>query len=98
MKNAYDIVIRPIITEQSMEQTDNKKYVFEVARDAEKIEIKRAVEEIFGVKVSKVNTLNVKGKEKRTGHYPKGYTAAWKKAIVRLTDDSKTIEFFEGMA
>jgi len=97
MKSAYDIIIRPVITEQSMEQADIKKYAFAVARDAGKIEIKRAVEEIFGVKVAKVNTLIVKGKEKRTGHYPKGRTSDWKKAVVRLTEDSKTIEFFEGM-
>ena len=63
MRSAYDVIIRPIITEQSMEQTDLKKYVFEVAKDAGKIEIKKAVEEVFGVKVQKVNTLHVKGKE-----------------------------------
>ena len=97
MKNSYDIIIRPIITEQSMEQSDIKKYSFEVAPDAGKAEIKRAVEEIFGVKVMKVNTLNVKGKEKRVGRYPAGFTKTWKKAVVRLTEDSKTIEFFEGM-
>jgi len=97
MKTAYDIIKRPIITEQSMEDLDIKKYVFEVATDAGKIEIKRAVEEIFGVKVDKVNTMHVKGKEKRSGRYPQGYTADWKKAIVKLTPDSKTIEFFEGM-
>jgi large subunit ribosomal protein L23 len=97
MKSAYDIIIRPIISEQSMEQNDINKYAFEVARDANKIEIKKAVEEIFGVKVDKVNTLNVVGKKKRTGRYPEGYTNAWKKAVVRLTEDSKPIEFFEGM-
>ena len=97
MKTAYDIILRPIITEQSMEHIDIKKYVFEVARDANKIEIARAVEEIFGVEVAKVTTLNMKGKEKRTGRYPAGYRSNWKKAVVRLTDDSKTIEFFEGM-
>jgi len=97
MRSAYDVIVRPIITEQSMEQTDLKKYVFEVPRDAGKIEIKKAVEEVFGVKVEKVNTLIVKGKEKRQGRHPAGYTASWKKAVVRLTDDSKTIEFFEGM-
>ena len=98
MRSAYDVILRPIITEQSMEQTDLKKYVFEVARDAGKIEIKKAVETVFpGVKVAKVNTLNMKGKEKRQGRTPAGYTAAWKKAVVRLTEDSKTIEFFEGM-
>jgi len=97
MRTSYDVILRPIITEQSMEQTDLKKYVFEVQRDAGKIEIKKAVEEVFGVKVAKVNTLIVKGKPKRQGRNPEGRTATWKKAVVRLTDDSKTIEFFEGM-
>ena len=97
MKTAYDVIIRPIITEQSMEDLDIKKYVFEVAKDANKIEIKKAVEEIFGVTVVQVNTVNVRGKEKRTGAYPKGYSASWKKAIVKLSADSKTIEIFEGM-
>ena len=97
MKTAYDIVIRPIITEQSMEDLDIKKYAFEVAKDANKIEIAKAVEEIFGVKVEKVNTLRNDGKEKRQGAYPAGRTASYKKAMVRLTADSKTIEFFEGM-
>ncbi len=97
MKTAYDIIIRPISTEQTMEQLDLKKYAFQVARDAGKIEIKKAVEEAFGVKVAKVTTLNVKGKKRRNGAYPAGRTAATKKAIVRLTEDSKTIELFEGM-
>ena len=97
MKTSYDIILRPIITEQSMEQTDINKYVFEVARDANKIEIKKAIEEIFGVEVDKVNTLNMQGKKKRTGRYPEGSRRAWKKAVVKLTPDSKTIEFFEGM-
>ncbi len=97
MKSAYDIVIRPIITEQSMEQGDINKYAFEVARDANKIEIKKAIEEIFGVKVMKVTTLNVQGKIKRTGRYPAGSQRSWKKAVIRLTPESKTIEFFEGM-
>ena len=97
MKSAYDIIIKPIITEQSMEQGDLKKYAFQVAKDAGKIEIKKAVEEAFGVKVAKVNTLTVKGKQHRTGSYPVGYTATTKKAVVRLTEDSKTIELFEGM-
>ena len=73
---AYDIIKRPIITEQSMSETENKKYTFEVA---------------------KVNTLNMKGKEKRTGAYPKGHRPSWKKAMITLTADSKSIEFFEGM-
>ncbi len=97
MKTSYDIIIRPIITEQSMEALDLKKYAFEVARDATKADVKKAVEEIFGVKVDSVNTLNVRGKAKRTGRYPEGMTRAWKKAVVRLTADSKAIEFFEGM-
>ena len=98
MKTAYDIIRRPVITEQSMADTEMKKYVFEVAKSATKIDIAKAVEEIFGVKVSKVNTLNVTGKMKRTGRYPAGRQASWKKAVVTLTADSKTIEFFEGMA
>ena len=95
--NAYDIIIRPVITEQSMADVADKKYVFQVAINATKTEIKAAVEEIFKVKVSKVNTLRQLGKVKRTGAYPKGKRADYKKAIVTLTADSKTIEFFEGM-
>ena len=95
--NAYDIIRRPVITEQSMEAVADKKYVFEVAIDSNKTEIKAAVEEIFGVKVAKVNTVRMMGKLKRTGAYPAGRRAAYKKAIVTLTADSKTIEFFEGM-
>jgi len=97
MKTAYDIILRPIITEQSTEHVDLKKYVFEVAPDANKIEIKDAVEVIFGVEVMKVTTLNMKGKKKRTGRYPEGHRKDWKKAVVKLTDESKTIEFFEGL-
>ena len=97
MKTAYDIIIKPVITEQSMEATEDKKYVFQVAIDANKVEIKKAVEEIFGVKVAKVNTLNMQGKAKRMGNRPAGRRANWKKAMVTLTADSKTIEFFEGM-
>ncbi len=97
MRTSYDIIIRPIVTEQSMEQGDIKKYVFEVLPDANKAEIKSAVEEVFGVKVMKVTTLTMKGKEKRVGRYPSGYTKKWKKAVVRLTESSKPIEFFEGM-
>lgn len=96
MKTAYDIIIKPIITEQSMEATEEKKYVFQVANDANKIEIKKAIEEIFGVKVEKVNTIRMDGKEKRMGVHV-GRRASWKKAMVKLTADSKTIEFFEGM-
>ena len=97
MKNIYDIIRRPVITEQSMADVADKKYVFEVAMAANKTEIKAAVEAIFGVKVAKVNTLVVNGKVKRTGAYPAGKRADIKKAVVTLTADSKTIEFFEGM-
>ena len=98
MANVYDIIIRPVITERSMAATSDKKYVFEVAPTAGKIEIKNAVEKIFGVKVVKVNTLHVNGKLKRTGRYPAGRRPSWKKAVVTLSEDSKSIEFFEGMA
>ena len=94
---SYDVIIRPIITERSMAGAAEKKYVFEVAPTAGKIEIKKAVEEIFGVKGAKVNTMNVPGKAKRLGAARPGRTKDWKKAIVQLTEDSKTIEFFEGM-
>ena len=97
MKTAYDIVLRPVITEQSMEATELKKYVFMVAKNATKTEIKAAVSEIFGVTVEKVTTINMDGKLKRQGRYPEGRTASYKKAVVKLTADSKTIEFFEGM-
>ena len=97
MKSVYDVIIRPVITEQSMEDLDIKKYTFEVAKDAGKIEIKKAVEEIFGVKVKSVNTLTVPGKEKRQGAGRPGMTKTWKKAYVQLSADSKTIELFEGM-
>ena len=95
--NAYDIIIRPIITERSMAAVADKKYVFEVAKTAGKIEIKKAVEEIFGVKVASVNTINMPAKAKRMGAARPGMTRSWKKAYVQLTADSKTIEFFEGM-
>ena len=95
--NAYDIIVKPVITEQSMADVADKKYVFEVAIDANKTEIKAAVEQIFGVKVAKVNTIRMQGKVKRTGAYPAGKRAAYKKAIVTLKADSKTIELFEGM-
>ena len=98
MKTAYDVIIRPLITEQSMEDLDIKKYAFAVAKDANKIEIKNAVEEIFDVTVIKVTTENVDGKKKRNGAYPMGRSASWKKAVVKLSADSKNIEIFEGMA
>ena len=93
---SHDIIIRPIITEKSMIGATEKKYTFEVAKTAGKIEIARAVEEIFKVKVAKVNTVSVRGKFRRQGR-SEGYTKSWKKAIVTLTADSKNIEFFEGM-
>lgn len=96
MKLAQDIIIKPIITEASMMGVVSKKYTFKVASDANKVEIAQAVEELFGVKVAKVNTVNVSGKMRRYGRF-EGYKASWKKAIVTLTEDSKTIEFFDGM-
>ena len=96
MKDARDIIIRPIITEKSMAAAQEKKYVFEVATKANKVEIAKAVETVFGVKVAKVNTVNVRGRLRRQGRF-EGYTKSWKKAIVTLTADSKAIEFFEGM-
>ena len=95
-KLSQDIILRPIITEESMQNIALKKYTFKVAKDANKIEIAKAVEELFGVKVQKVNTLNVRGKFRRQGRY-EGYTRAWKKAVVTLTEGSKSIEFFESM-
>ena len=96
MKTCYDIIIKPVITEASTADMQDKKYTFKVAVDANKKQIKAAVEEIFGVTVEKVTTINVKAKAKRLGyHY--GKTAAWKKAFVKLTADSKTIEFFDSL-
>jgi len=97
MKTSCDIILRPIISEQSTEHVDIKKYVFEVAPTANKIEIKNAIEELFDVEVIKVTTLNMKGKKKRMGRYPAGNRKDWKKAVVKLSDSSKTIEFFEGL-
>ena len=97
MTYAHDIIIKPIISEQSMDQIADKKYTFEVKKSANKIEIKKAVEEIFGVKVIKVTTINMDGKQRRNGRYPAGRTASWKKAVVKLSEDSKTIDLFEGM-
>ena len=94
---AYDIIIRPIVTERAMVGSADKKYVFEVAKTAGKIEIQKAVEEAFGVKVASVNTLTVHGKKKRMGAGRPGMTKTWKKAYVQLSADSKTIELFEGM-
>ncbi|MBQ8108044.1 MAG: 50S ribosomal protein L23 [Ruminococcus sp.] len=95
MRTAHDIIIKPIITEDSMDRLQAGKYTFKVAKDANKIEIARAIEEIFDVKVARVNTISVKGKQKRMGRYV-GYRPDWKKAIVTLEGD-KTIEFFDGM-
>ena len=98
MKSAYDVIISPVITEQSMEDLDIKKYAFKVAKDANKIEIKKAVEEIFDVTVIKVTTTHVRGKTRQQGRFPAGKSASWKKAVVKLSADSKNIELFEGMA
>ena len=94
--NARDIIIAPVITEKSVLAMSDKKYTFRVADGANKIEIAKAVTEIFGVKVAKVNTISMKGKKRRMGRF-EGYTSDWKKAVVTLTEDSKTIEFFDGL-
>ena len=96
MKTAQDIILAPVITENSMDGIGAKKYTFKVATDSNKVEIANAVEKLFGVKVAKVNTVNVRGHFRRQGLHG-GYTAKSKKAIVTLTQDSKTIEFFESM-
>ena len=97
MKAAQDIIIAPVITEKSMAGIADKKYTFKVAKDANKLEIADAVEELFKVKVAKVNTVSMRGRKRRMGRY-EGKTASWKKAIVTLKKDSKTIEFFDGLA
>ena len=94
--NARDIIIAPVITEKSVAGLAEKKYTFKVAKDANKIAIGQAVKEIFGVDVEKVNTISMKGRKRRMGRN-EGYTPSWKKAVVTLTKDSKTIEFFDGM-
>lgn len=96
MKTPYDVIIKPVISEKSMDAAQVKKYTFKVAVDANKTEVKNAVEEIFDVEVAKVNIMNVVGKKKRMGRYV-GMTAATKKAIVTLTEDSKEIEFFQSL-
>ena len=96
MKTGYDVIIRPIITEHSMDMASDKKYVFKVAKDSNKTEIRKSVEEIFGVELAKVNTVNVNGKTKRMGRTV-GKTASYKKAIVTLTENSKEIEIFENL-
>lgn len=95
--NAFDIIKKPILSEKSYDGIPSKKYVFVVDSKANKTQIKNAVEEAFGVKVRKVNTVNVRGKFKRQGR-SEGYTAAYKKAYVMLTDDSDAIKFFESLA
>ncbi len=95
-KTAQSIVIRPIITEASIDNLQMRKYTFEVAKDANKTEIAKAVEELFGVKVEKVNTLNMNGKKRRMGRY-EGKTPDWKKAVVTLKEGEKTIEFFDNL-
>ena len=96
MKTAHDIIVKPIISEASMDMAQSKKYTFKVLPDATKSEIASAVEELFKVDVESVNTISMKKKPKRLG-YHQGYTSEWKKAIVTLKADSKTIEFFDGM-
>ncbi len=96
MKTVYDVLIRPIVTEATMNDIADKKYSFEVLPEASKPEIAAAVETVFGVKVAKVNVVNVKKKPKRLGVHS-GYTKSWKKAIVTLKPDSKSIEFFDGI-
>ena len=96
MKMVQDIIVKPVITEASMDRLADKRYTFKVMNDATKPEIAKAVEAMFGVKVAKVNTISMKKKPTRTGvHF--GYKSEWKKAIVTLTADSKTIEFFDGL-
>ena len=96
MKTPYDVIIKPVISEKSMDDAQAKKYTFKVAKDANKTQVKLAVEEIFGVEVAKVNIMNYDGKVKRMGRSV-GRTAAYKKAIVTLTSGSKEIEFFQGL-
>ncbi|MCI1982118.1 MAG: 50S ribosomal protein L23 [Oscillospiraceae bacterium] len=93
---AQEIIIRPVVSEKSMSGIGGKKYTFRVAMDATKIDISRAVEELFDVKVAKVTTVHVRGRFRRQGGN-QGYTSAWKKAVVTLKPDSKGIEFFESM-
>lgn len=92
MRNARDIIIQPMVTERTTDLMEEHKYTFVVDQSANKIDIKRAIEEIFNVKVEKVNTMNFKGKKRRLGRYPEGVRPGYKKAIVKLTEDSKAIE------
>jgi large subunit ribosomal protein L23 len=95
MKDARDIIIRPLVSEKSSDLMEENKYTFVVSGKANKIEIKRALEEIFDVKVQAVNTANFKGKMKRLGRYPAGKQPSWKKAVITLAEGSKPIELFE---
>ena len=97
MKAPQDIIISPVITEKSMAGIADKKYTFKVAKDANKLEIADAVEKLFKVTVAKVNTVSMRGKTRSMGRY-EGKTASWKKAVVTLKKDSKSIEFFDGLA
>ena len=96
MRNLSDVILKPVITEKAMDMISEKRYVFKVAKDANKPEIAAAVEAMFDVKVAEVNTINMKKKPKRLGVHA-GYTGEWKKAIVTLTEDSKAIAFFESL-
>ena len=96
MKTGYDVIISPIITENTMDMAADKKYAFKVAKDSNKTELRKALEEIFGVDVAKVNIVNVSGKRKRLGR-TFGTTSSYKKAVVTLTPDSKEIELFQDM-
>ena len=96
MRSAYDVIIKPVISERSMDLAQQKKYTFKVAKDANKTQVKLAVDEIFGVEVKKVNIMNIDGKVKRMGRNV-GKTSSYKKAIVTLTDGSKEIEFFQSL-
>lgn len=95
--NNHDIIIKPILSEKSYDGIANKRYTFKVHTDANKTQIKKAVEEVFGVKVARVNTSNYEGKLKRMGRY-EGRRSSFKKAIVQLAEDSKAIEFFESLS
>lgn len=94
--NAYDVILRPVVTERAMDDIADKKYTFKVRKTANKTEVKKAIETIFGVDVEKVNIINVNGKKKRQG-MTEGRTSDWKKAIIKLKADSKQIEFFESL-
>jgi large subunit ribosomal protein L23 len=96
MKTAYDIIIKPVISERSMDDAQLRKYTFKVTREAIKTQVKHALEEIFGIEIKQVNIMNVKGKKKRQGR-TSGMTSASKKAIVTLTEGSKEIEFFQSL-